>query len=255
MREDIEEAEAKVKKPKTVLCIPGNWENGRDILRSVAEANLNEYIFAGLVLLNMKTNKSFQIEIYGHDEDMATSFQVAGMVNQVSEDFIEAIDEHTCVIYIIGDTGDLESAKEIAKAGNAFLKGGGIGLKVESTGKAFTKEHWSELVEEDEIGNLHEMFVLDSIVNEQGETYTCGMHNLGYKDTIVGGLDFQDAVNLVSIFGYYQVAETADIRMNQTFSIAVDEPIFEIAEELNQPNKGDELFENQYGMWRLAKVG
>ena len=44
------------------------------------------------------------------------------------------------VIYLSVETGNLESAKEIAEAGKAILKSGGIGIKVESAGKAFDKK-------------------------------------------------------------------------------------------------------------------
>jgi hypothetical protein len=45
------------------------------------------------------------------------------------------------MIYLSAKTGDLESAKSIAEAGNAILKAGGIGIKVETIKKAFTNEH------------------------------------------------------------------------------------------------------------------
>ena len=97
------------------------------------------------------------------------------------------------------------------------------------------------------------MLVLDSISDGNGTVYTCGMHNLGYKDTIVEGEDFQYAVELLSIFGYYQIMDKPEIRAGQTFGTSVDSPIFEIVEEKNQPYQGDELFENHYGMWRLKR--
>ncbi len=95
------------------------------------------------------------------------------------------------------------------------------------------------------------MFVVDSITNEDGTVFTCGMHNLGYKDTIISGEDFQNAVNLLSIFGYYQIIDKPDIKNGQTFATSADSPIFEITDELDQPYKEDELFENPFGMWRL----
>lgn len=98
------------------------------------------------------------------------------------------------------------------------------------------------------------MYVLDSISsNEKGATYSCGMHNLGLKDTIVYNEDFQESGNLISIFGYYQLIDKPIIKNNQTFCKEQDAPVFIISEENNQPYKGDELFENPYGMWKLEK--
>lgn len=241
-------------KPKTILCIPGNWNNRTEIVAAIAEKNMPEFIFAGMMLVNLETNKAFELEIYDRDDRMRESFKWAGMVNGISEDFLNEIDKHKYVIYLSSETGDLESAKAIAEAGKAILKAGGIGLKVETTGKAFTKKHWFDLLNDFEEDNLYQMFVLDSISDEDGKTtYSCGMHNLGLKDCIVYNEEFQEAVNLISIFGYYQLIDKPEIKHNQTFSTAVEAPIFVISEEMNQPNKGDEFFENPYGMWKLVR--
>ena len=239
--------------PKTVLCIPGNWNDRTEIVTAISENNMNDFIFAGMVLLNLKTNQSFELEICERDDRLKESFKFAGMVNRVSEEFLDEIDKHKYVIYISTETGDLESAKEISEAGNAILKSGGIGIKVESTGKAFTKEHWTQLLDNFEESNLYEMFVIDSISDGKGTTYSCGMHNLGLKDSLVYNEEFQESVNLISIFGYYQLVDKPLIEINQTFSTDSESPIFIITDENNQPNKGDELFENPYGMWRLER--
>ncbi|MEP2239954.1 hypothetical protein [Maribacter sp.] len=242
-----------IRKPKTILCIPGNWDNRKEIVSTIIENNMNDFIFAGSILLNIKTNEGFELEICERDDRMKDSFKFAGMVNQVSNEFIEQIDKHKYVIYLSSETGDLNSVTEIAKAGNAILKSGGIGIKVETTGKAFTKDHWNELLSDFEESNLYQMFVLDSISDGNGKTYTCGMHNLGLKDSIVYNEEFQASVNLLSIFGYYQLIDKPEINLGQTFSTDLESPIFEISQEKNQPNKGDKLFENPYGMWKLER--
>jgi len=176
-----------------------------------------------------------------------------GMANRISEEFLNDVDKHKYVIYLSAETGDLESAKSIAEAGKAILKSGGIGIKVETTGKAFTKEHWIELLNDFEESNLYQMFVLDCISDGKRKTYSCGMHNIGLRDGIVYNEEFQESVNLLSIFGYYQLIDKPEIKNNQTFSISAEAPIFVISEEMTQPNKGDELFENPYGMWKLER--
>ena len=241
------------RKPKTILCIPGNWNSRTDIVTAIAENNMNNFIFAGMILLNLKTNKGFELEICEKDNEMRESFKFAGMVNRVSEEFLDEIEKHNYVIYLSAESGDLESAKAIAEAGNAILKSGGIGIKVETTGKAFTKEHWTEFLTDFVETNLYKMYVLDSISDGKGTTYTCGMHNLGFKDSIVYNEEFQDSVSLLSIFGYYQLIDKPEINLGQTFSTDIESAIFEINEEKNQPNIGDELFENPYGMWKLER--
>lgn len=240
-------------RPKTILCIPGNWSNRTEFVRAIVENNTNEFIFAGKILLNQKTNQGFELELCEKDHRMKESFRWAGMVNRISEEFLNEVDKHNYVVYLSAETGDTETAKSIAEAGKAILKSGGIGIKVETAGKAFTKEHWLELLHHFKESNLYQMFVLDSISDETGKTYSCGMHNLGLKDSIVYNEEFQYSVHLISIFGYYQLIEKPEIKSNQTFSVDAEEPIFVLSEEKNQPNKGDELFENPYGMWKLER--
>ncbi len=242
------------KKPETILCIPGNWNERTEIVTKIVENNKNKFIFVGTVLLNLETNKGVKMEIYPRDSMMRNAFRIAGMVNRVSEDFLDEIDKHKYVIYLSAETGDMDSARAIAEAGNAILRSGGTGIKVESTGKAFTKEHWSALLSDFKEPKLYQMYVLDSITNGKGATYTCGMHNLGLKDCIVYKEKVQCAIKLLSIFGYYQLVDKPEIKDGQTFSIDRNSPIFEITEEINQPNKGDELFENPFGMWQLNRI-
>ncbi len=242
-------------KSKTVLCIPGNWKDRDALIAAIAQSNKNEFLYAGMTLINLKTNKSFELEICKKDERMKKSFQVAGIGNKgVSDDFLIEIDKHTSVIYLISETGDLESAKAIAEAGEAILNSGGIGLKVETAGKAFTKEQWLGLLTNFTEANLYNMFVVDTIIDKTGATYTCGMHNLGLKDSIVYNEEFQEAAKLLSIFGYYQLIDKPIIKNNQTFSFDENSPIFNISEEENQPYMEDELFNNPFGMWKLEKI-
>ena len=204
--------------------------------------------------MNVKEKKHFGIEFCERDEKMKEAFKFAGMVTRVSDNFITNIDNHKHNIYISAETGNLEDAKAIAFAATSILKAGGIGIKIETTGKAFEKDKWLKLTDTFEESSLYEMFVVDSITDTDGTVYSCGMQNLGYKDTIVSGLEFQESVDVISIFSYYQIIDKPIISNNQTFSTAIDSPKFLITNETNYPNKGDELFGNPDGMWRLEKI-
>ena len=238
----------------TVICIPGPWATWNDFMHAIIEVTKGEYMAAASILLNTNTKKGYTIEFYERDERMAESFKFAGMVNRVSEAFVEEIDSHQNVIYISGPTGSLEEAEHIAFAAGAVLQAGGLGVKVETAGKAFEKEQWQELLDNFGQPNLYRMFVIDSIREEDGTVFSCGMHNLGFKDTIISGEEFQDAVSLISIFGYYQVVESPAILDQQTFGADAESPRYIITEETEQPYEGHELFGNPFGMWRLGRI-
>lgn len=243
-----------VVKLKIIICIPGIWRDRTDLVTSIFNTNANEYIFAGNVLLNTKTEQHFEIEVYDRDERMVNSFKVAGMVNQLGDSYLSEIDKHNTVVYIIGEGGSLEKAEAIAKAAQAIINAGGKGVKVETAGKAFTNEHWTSLVAGEPQSNLYKMFVLDSITKNGTETvFSCGMHNLGLKDTIISGETLEQSIDIISTFSYYQIVDKPVIVHNQTFSKASDSPIYQILEEPTPPYSGMELFENPYGMWRLQR--
>jgi hypothetical protein len=245
------------KEPATfnsIICIPGRWTTREEVILKIVEANMGEFIAAGGVMMNIKTKSHCTIEVYEHDERMGESFEVAGRVTCVSEEFLNEIGNHNLVVYISAPTGNLENLERLAFAANAVLKAGGIGVKIETAGKAFDKETWQLFLNDFRESNLYDMFVLESITMEDGTVFSCGMQNLGLKDTIVSVLPFQEAVDLIRIFGFYQVVDKPTILTGQTFSATVDAPKFRILEEQNPPYKGDEQLGNPFGMWRLTKA-
>lgn len=239
---------------ETVICIPGTWKTWQDFLLTIIEVTKGEYIAAGGILMNASRQKHYVVEFCDRDERMQSSFKAAGAVNSVSEAFLEQIGNHNSVIYISAPTGNPEEAYHIAEAAKAVLASGGLGIKIETAGKAFEPEQWNELLQNFEDANLYRMFVIDSILDKDGAVFSCGMQNLGLKDTIVYGEEFQDAVDLISIFGYYQVVEKPVILNGQTFSVSMEAPKYVIAAEEDQPYEGDELFGNPFGMWRLDRM-
>jgi hypothetical protein len=239
---------------KSILCIPGNWEDRSELLHAIVKGTDGEYLMAGGILFNNTEKHHFIIEVAEHDPIMHKAFSMAGMVTQYSKEELLKISDHKLIVYLTGDTGNLVQAKQLADAGAMLLHIGGLGVKVETTGKALEKEHWLLQMEDFEPHKLYPLFVVDSIVDNEGTVYSCGMHNLGLPDTIVGGLEFQEAVELIRIFSYYQLIDKPTITANQTFSVAKDSPVYRIIQEDQQPNKGDELYENPFGMWRLMLV-
>jgi hypothetical protein len=237
----------------TVLCIPVKWNNIDEFKASMLLNSDGTCFVVGDIIMNAKKGYHCFFEFCERDEKMKTSFESAGRVTGITEDSLSEIEDHTHVIYISGITGSLGAAKNIAVAGCDILAAGGLGIKVETAGKAFEKDKWLSLIERVGPYQLYEMFVVDSIVQPTGAVYSCGMKNLGLKDTIVYGEEFQQAVDLISLFGIYQLVDNPIIQNNQTFSATAIAPIFRITTELNQPSADIELFKNPFGMWRLTK--
>lgn len=240
----------------TVLCIPGNWKDRTELITAVVRANEGEFLMAGGVLMHLPSQEGFRVEIEGEESQLEQSFRVAGSWEELGEAFYEEIKNHQQVLYISGNTGSLEGAKALAEAAQALLKAGGLGVKVETAGKAFTKAQWTTQLTDFQEANLYQMFVMTPITDEQGNYFSCGMHNLGAKDTYlkIEGEDLETAAELLDIFSYYQLLEQPIIKDGQTFGIAVGAPVYRIEKLSQQPYKGEELFKNPYGMWKLKKI-
>lgn len=238
---------------QSILCIPGNWRDNNELVLSIVNATAGEYIYAGMVLMAVKGQQAFTLEVQERDERLYDAFTWAGKLTGISEETLQEIQQHQHVVYLIAETGSYESAEAIARAAGALLKAGGLAVKIETAGKAFDKETWLAYLNDFETSHLFEMFVVDSLSQHKGEFFSCGMHNLGLKDTIVNVKDPREAIHLIRVFGYYQIVDNPTIIAKQTFTPTLESPKYVITEEVNQPYKGNEVFENPFGMWRLKK--
>jgi hypothetical protein len=156
----------------SILCIPGHWASDQEAKLALVQATNGKYIAAGGVMINAKKEKHFTFEVCERDERMKQSFAVAGRVTGVTENFLDEIDRHRSVVYISAPIGSLLEAKQIAFAGEAILKAGGIGIKIETAGKAFEKDSWFSLTNNFQEHNLFEMFVIDSLYGEDRTVFS-----------------------------------------------------------------------------------
>lgn len=239
---------------KTVLCIPCDCDNEQELVPAIFEACQGEYFYpGGRALVHMETQQCFNLELCDRDERMEESFSVAGISTGISDSTLRAVEKHRSVIYLSGEGGNYTAAEAIARAAGALLKAGGFGVKVETSGKAFDAQDWIDYLLTFETPDLYRMFVVDSLAQEDGTIFSCGMHNLGLRDTIVSGEEFHEAVNLIKTFSFFQIVDDPTIRANETFRVAVDAPRYVIVDEPNSPYKDHDLFRNPFGVWRLKR--
>lgn len=231
-----------------VIGIPGKWKNRDAIVEAIAQ-NSGGYSFAGMMLIHAETNESFGLEIYEKDPNLRKAFEFAGM-GQLTEEELQAIDEHTFTIYIIGGAGSTELAQKMMTVSQALLKTGGLGIKVETTGKAFNAETWNKICNLKEEAKYYDAFVT-KLRAQDDVYYTCGMHNLGLRDSVIGAVDMNTAVYTLDVFSIYQIVEQPEIQSGETFSAIENSPYFEILEEKDTRYPEGDGFHNKYGMWIL----
>ncbi|MCF2875551.1 MULTISPECIES: hypothetical protein [unclassified Tenacibaculum] len=236
----------------TVICIPVKWESRTEIVEMILKSSKQQYLFAGQILMNTISGENFELEICEKDERIPIAFAFAGKVNGIKKDEINEVKRHNSVIYLTKRVESLKAIEELANITSLIVESGGYGVKIESAGLAFSKDQWLMLQKNKEIERFYGMFVCNAVSSILSGLYSCGMHNLLLKDTIVSGLDYEKGQELIRAFNLYQLFENPKIIEGQTFSIDGGASVYVVSEELNQPNKGEELFENLYGMWRLT---
>ncbi len=239
------------KKEQTIVIgIPGQWAN-QDALVAAINA-IPQYSYSGMVLLHEKTQTSFGLEIYEQDENMRAAFEQLGMGRLTTEQ-LDAIDKHTFTAYLIGKGGSVEDARSIMSASLALLQAGGLGVKIETTGKAFSAETWTMLCRLNDDARLYDGFVIK--LHAEGDVYyTCGMHNLGLRDAIVGAVEQSTAIYALDAFSLYQILEQPHIRPGENFSPAPESPSFQINQEEDKRYPKEDIFYNKYGLWILQPI-
>ena len=236
-------------KVETVLCIPGMWKDRTELASQVAKLS-GGYVFADQILLNTETQTSFELEVHSHDIRMANAFQAAGP-HWLNTPEMDRIGGHTMTTYLIGKGGSSSEAEKMMLAVNGLLYSGGLGVKVETSGIAHSPTDWIHLTDYRHCYTPHEAFVMYAYGDE---TYSCGMHNLGYRDAIIQSGLAENAVELVKEFTQYVFRETPTIREGHTFGVGTGSPRYRIAEERCLQYGEGHLFTNPYGMWRLTPI-
>ncbi len=236
------------KEPDIILGLPGQWTTRSDIATSIAHLS-DGLIFAGKVLLDTKTNQSYQLDIYEHDSDLAQAFALAGR-RSLTESDLAAIDAHTHTLYVTGKGGTSERAKQVMEVGTRIVRAGALAVKVESTGVAHSAHDWQRLTVAPEPSALYFAYV--TLIGDHERFYSCGMHNLGLPDVIVPGtLAPNDAAQLLETFLLYLFLEQPNLKQGHTFSINAQAPRYRLQLAPCTFYAANDPFYNPFGMWVL----
>jgi hypothetical protein len=234
---------------KIVLGVPGTWKSRTEIVTAIASKSQG-FIFAGAILMELATKESFALEIHEHSPRLREAFELAGGDRFEAAD-LDAIASHTFTLYLLGDGGSLDAARKMMKAACGLVRAGGLAVKVETAGVAHTASGWTELAETDDPWSLYRAYV--ALVGEGGTFYSCGMHNLGFRDAIVSAnIGPEEAGELLETFLLYLLMESPVLKDGETFSLEPDAPRYRLASESCTTYPVDDLFHNPFGMWRLS---
>ncbi|EIT84281.1 hypothetical protein A374_15883 [Fictibacillus macauensis ZFHKF-1] len=228
---------------KVVIAIPGMWGSRREFMKSLAKSN-SGYIATERVMSNLNdSNESFSIDMRGATPSLIEALR-AGGGRLFSEQTLQAMKLHQSIIYVMSECASYTEVAHLLKAVNAVLRSGGLAVYVESTGRAMTKEGWSQAARSSKAEALFLCFV--QMHRSKGYYYTTGMHVFGLRDLAVEEkLSPQEASTLFRSFASYVLEEQPDLHDGHSFSIQRDAPIYKLREQAAVIDEVD----HPYGWW------
>jgi hypothetical protein len=233
---------------KTILCLPGNWPDAAAFRLAASAIQLPA---AGSFIVDTVTGSHVEFEITPRDPRMRDAFASASG-GEVEGEELDAIAAHQSVLYLLGETGDLDKLKPLIQIATRLLPHGALGIKVESAGVAAPIERWLALsVRLDPFG-LIRCFVVVGHGDER--TYSCGMHNLGLPDVVINDVATAEAAHVINRFNLYQLIERPTLSDGQTFATEAGARAFTMHKEPCTMWPQDDPYFNPFGMWRLVPV-
>ncbi|HEY1066717.1 MAG TPA: DUF4261 domain-containing protein [Pirellulales bacterium] len=236
--------------PQLVIGVPGAWANRSDIVGAIVGRS-GGYIFAGAVMLKIGTKDAFKLEIYDRDPNLRRAFAAAGY-GRFTEADLAPLDSHTFTLYLVTEGGSIESARKAMHAAQGLLNAGGLAVKIESSGVAHLSTSWKSFCDDDDLHALFRAYV--TFVGDDGDWYTCGLHNLGLPDVSVeDDVTAQEAGRLLQAFAGYLLFEEPTLNDGETFSVDAEAPLYRL-QHVHCTRFEDDLFHNPYGLWKLTPV-
>lgn len=232
----------------TVLAIPGSWPSppGPFIM-----GEYDGFQFVGTMVIQPDTKEMYNLKLQEQDPQIQHAFRNAGQ-RSLQEADLTAIGLHTHVQYLLGTGGSMEAAQTLMRIAAVLLSHGGIAVKVETAGVAFSARDWRNLTaQREEPYALYRAFV--ALVGGPGECYSCGMHNLGLPDGVLSArTDLNEAAQTLETFLLYTLAERPDLYDGHTFSTSAQAPRYRLRREPCTRYGPDDLFFNPFGVWHLT---
>jgi len=231
---------------KTILCIPGTWEDRPAFLAACARSG---FAAAGAFVVDTIRGTHLEFEFRGHDDRMREAFESASG-GEVEGAELDAITAHKSVVYLLAEGGDLEKLRPLVETAARLLPLGGLGIKVDSAGVAAPIERWLALSVKFDPFGLIRCFVV--VATGDHDAYSCGMHNLGLPDANVDGVPIAEAKSAIDRFNLYQLIERPTLHDGQTFATERGARAYRLQKIEDQRWPKDDPFHNPFGLWNLV---
>jgi uncharacterized protein YegJ (DUF2314 family) len=237
---------------KIILGIPGRWQNRKDLITAIVQANPDpknvRYLALGPLISDLQTKEAFGFEVCDHDPRLADAFRIAGQ-GRFSTELLASIAQHTLTLYIHSRDQSVEAARSMLSLGAFLLAAGGMAVKVETAGVAHTADRWRYFARTSNLLSLHDAFV--TLVGGKEFNYTCGMHNVGLPDaSLTAQISVKDAPEYLVAFNQWNLIERPQLKDGDRFAVSLSDPVFTLG-HLAYGYDSDNEYNNPHGRWHL----
>jgi hypothetical protein len=234
-----------------VIGVPGLWKDRTELIQEVTSKS--NYMLAGNIMHHKEKEIVFEIDVYEQDTSLGEAFFYASG-ERFDEELLRELEKHTYTVYVIAKVDDTERLQEVIDVGMELLNIGGLALKVETAGVAYSKEEWKELAEDKEIFPMYSHLVT-LVGDEEGGYYSCGMQAFNLPDVVLdGGIDPEVAVDLLNDFNLHNIFEKPNLKDGDTISFTEDSPMYRLAHYIDERYEQEDPFYNSCGVWKLESA-
>jgi len=237
----------RIASPDIILSVPGSWPDAAALGASLAAEG--EGAPARGRLRDAETGAEYRVEAHPPDADLARAF-LAADPDGIEPVNIEAIAQCAVVVRVTAAGGSLAAAGGMLRMGARLLRAGGLGVRVETSGTAFSPADWLYLAGSGSASALYFAYV--ALVAHEGMFFSRGMHNAGRPDAMVGELDPNEAGALIEGFLRFVLERDPPLKEGHSYADSASGPVYRLSLQPCDLYAPVTLLHNPYGVWKLT---
>lgn len=228
---------------KIAMRIPGQWNHPGELIERLPEGcRLTEET------LTLPDGTEIEFGAMQADDQFAEIFRTSCR-NPPEPDEAEAVENYKVNILLSGPGGSLEKAHAMMQAAAAIMDAGGAGVFIDNCMLAHGATAWHEMTDDGSPDAIS--YALVSIMGNDNEVWTIGMHSLGLREVLMKRSDCEE-FDIVEVIRYCAASEK---RIDHGHVLAdLSGPRFQaFAQESPEDRRGSPLH-NPWGRLRLVSM-
>ena len=166
------------------LRIPAAWSGPEELV-----ARLPEGVHITPEKLTLEDGTEFEINPKPPDDQFAEIFFSSCRQPPTREER-SIVTRYSVILCVTGRGGSIEAARAVMRAGATIIRAGGAGVFNDNSGLAHGGGAWCDMA--DDGGPDAISYAFAAIVRGDTETYTLGMHVMGFPDLVMRKADIAD---------------------------------------------------------------